>query len=275
MGLWKPTPRDIFKSRWKRFYKRCYRPRGAGNTVDQPPPHNQSRFLPDGVPSPWKLGYSLENFQQGKLPVDLRRTAFQTYKDNIRTFMMPADRCREGTASDCILRCLDPGRHGRSGSGLGRLEASWGRPEGNDSDKVPGHILNIIKSELKEKKTVEECLSASPSLFHARRLYQLCEEKEIVWDNGLNDPRRHDVDDGRGGRGHFPYIDEKAGLIDELTLKEILRIGHRTNSRRHPKWKELQFWYKKWHRQYLRRRQMLKDEVKSRMGVLKQALPDI
>ncbi|CAE7436053.1 unnamed protein product, partial [Symbiodinium necroappetens] len=64
---------------------------------------------------------------------------------------------------------------------------------------------------------------------------------------------------------------EKAGLLDELELAEILRLRHKTNSRRLPKWKEIQFWFKKWHRVYLRRRAVKIAEAKARMGVLKQA----
>ncbi|OLP83337.1 hypothetical protein AK812_SmicGene35908 [Symbiodinium microadriaticum] len=65
---------------------------------------------------------------------------------------------------------------------------------------------------------------------------------------------------------------EKAGLLDELELAEILRLRHKTNSRRLPKWKEIQFWFKKWHRVYLRRRAVKIAEAKARMGVLKQVI---
>jgi len=295
MGLWKPTPKDIFKSRWKRFYKRCYRPRKLGNNVDAPTPHpQQASGFPDGVPSPWKLNYSLGNFPEGNIPQDMRRGAANTYRANIGAYLRPIELAREGTAQDVILRCLDAGRRrgAASNSGYGRLEARWGRTAVSESessstrhmgqevyddtdDHVPNHILTLQRHQRSTGDQQEAEREPFTTQFQFRRLYELCEEKEIVWDGGLNDPRRLDASDsGAGGRGHFPYIDEKAGLLDELMLKDILRLGHRTNSRRHPKWTEIQFWYKKWHRQYLRRREMLKDEVKSRMGVLKQALPE-
>jgi len=284
MGLWKPTPKDIFKSRWKRFYKRCYRPRKLGNNVDAPGPHAQALGFPDGIPSPWKLNYSIANFTQGNVPQDMRRAAAKTYGANISDYLRPIESAREGTAQDVILRCLDAGRRGAaaSSSGYGRIEARWGREpqkEGREAfdteEHVPNHILTLQRHQRTKQEQDEVERTSCSTQFQFRRLYELCEEKEIVWDGGLNDPRRMDGQDGgAGGRGHFPYIDEKAGLLDELMLKDILRLSHRTNSRRHPKWQEIQFWYKKWHRQYLRRREILKDEVKSRMGVLKQALPE-
>merc|ERR1712129_206794 len=73
-------------------------------------------------------------------------------------------------------------------------------------------------------------------------------------------------------RGRFPYVDEKASLIDELNLREILKLRHRTKSRHHPKRKEVRYCFKKWQQQYLRRRHMRKEELKERMGVLKTSL---
>eukprot|EP00930_Biecheleria_cincta_P059506 TRINITY_DN45223_c0_g1_i1.p1 TRINITY_DN45223_c0_g1~~TRINITY_DN45223_c0_g1_i1.p1 ORF type:complete len:317 (+),score=68.07 TRINITY_DN45223_c0_g1_i1:53-952(+) len=293
MGLWKPTPKDIFKSRWKRFYKRSYRPRKAGNNVDDFPPHRQADFIED-VPSPWKLNYARSNFGAGRQPLDMRKLAARTYNSNYGDYMRPAFSAREGEPLEAVLRCLDAGRgrHGAGSSGLGRLEVSWMQapqaaeasssrdrpPSASQELQDPGfppHILKIMRhcAEEQERSKVG-LLQDQLQTFQVRRLYQLCEEKEIVWDKGLNDPRRIQAGDDGGDRGHFPYIDEQAGLLDELQLKDILRLAHRRKERRHPKWRELQFWYKKWHQQYMRRREMLKDEAKARMGVLKQAVPE-
>lgn len=275
MGLWKPTPKDIYKSRWKRFYKRCYRLRTPGNNVDRPGPHDQSNFVPDGVPSAWKLNYSLQNFT-GKKPPDSRRAGFATYRFNIDKYLLPAKLCREGSVADIVHRCLDGGRHGSWHTGLGRLEATWGRGEFADKRldeelQIPMHIYNQVKKQESDDTSQKD--SDVLDMFPVRRLYQLCDEKEIIWDGGLNDPRKYDTAEG-GPRGRFPYVDDHAGLLDELSLSEILRVSHRTNSRRHPKWKEIQYWFKRWHRMYLRRRHMLKDEVKARMGIMKQAVLD-
>eukprot|EP00933_Yihiella_yeosuensis_P066742 TRINITY_DN71168_c0_g1_i1.p1 TRINITY_DN71168_c0_g1~~TRINITY_DN71168_c0_g1_i1.p1 ORF type:complete len:277 (-),score=33.19 TRINITY_DN71168_c0_g1_i1:263-1093(-) len=270
MGLWKPTPKDIFKSRWKRFYKRTVRLRGKGNNVDFPGPHKQGPLNYD-VPSPWKFHYSLEDMPERKLS-RVGNPARLHYEQNLKNYIKPLMNARGSSAVAAILRSLDTGRRSSDRMGLGRLEAGWGRAKSDmEYIKDESHIAKQIGGNVPLLwKTY-----TGHNLFQNVRLYSLCEEEELVWKDGLNDPRRQMSEQGDSkNRGRFPYIDEKAGLIDELTLRDILRLGHRTNSRRHPKWKELQFWYKKWHRQYLRRRQMLKDEVKARMGVLKQAIPE-
>lgn len=303
MALWKPTPKDIYKSRWKRFYKRCYRLRSPFNMPDRPPPHEQGNHYTDGVPSPWKLNYSLQNFAE-RVPPDGMRLAQLTYAENHQRFMAPARACKAPLFQDAVLRCLDAGRRGGGDSGYGRAEVEqWAAEESEAGpaktpELVPRHVYVALQAAAARGEAAggppqrsfalsgEGFLASLRSetrsdVFPVRRLYALCEEKELVWEGGQPDPSRRQKrlsTDPEGGaakvdRGRFPYVDEQASLIDELGLREILRLRHRTNSRRHPKWLELRYWYKKWHRQYLRRRQMLKDEVKERMGILKQALP--
>lgn len=46
------------------------------------------------------------------------------------------------------------------------------------------------------------------------------------------------------------YHRGKCQLITEVTSwsrSSDLRIRHKTNSRRHPKWKEIQYWFKRWY----------------------------
>eukprot|EP00913_Durusdinium_trenchii_P022422 g21061.t1 len=50
------------------------------------------------------------------------------------------------------------------------------------------------------------------------------------------------------------------------------RIRHKTNSRRHPKWQEIQYWIKRWHRFYLRRRAVKRAEERGTEAQLKKAL---
>merc|ERR1711953_612786 len=100
-----------------------------------------------------------------------------------------------------------------------------------------------------------------------RRLYELCEEKELVWAGGQIDPNRERQDELHS-RGHFPRVDEAASPMDDLMLKDILLLRHKTNRRRHPKWIEISYTYKKWHQQYLRRGHMLQDEVKARLSIM-------
>lgn len=295
MGLWKPTPKDIFKSRWKRFYKRCYRPRTAGNAVDRPPPHEQGAWNSDGVPSPWRLHYSLTNFQFK--PPDLQRSGFKAYTSNLERYMLPSVRCSMPTARDLVLRCLDRGQHWACDSGHGRAEVSKWRPSSSSTSEsqaatpahVPTHIYNAMVSEAAaeagQSAAAQDFLEvlkieSHSETFVVRRLYELCEEWELVWEGGQNDPRKPQQRRSLLGdapaidRGRFPFVDEQASLMDELSLREILRLSHRTKSRRHPKWRETAYWYKKCHRQYLRRKAMNEDEVKQRMGLLKGGLSD-
>jgi len=128
--------------------------------------------------------------------------------------------------------------------------------------------------ELCAGKPPEEVIAKQTRFFKVRRLMNLLEEQEIVWSSGRRlqtrrAARSRSADDPRG---NFPYIDEKAGLLDELDLAEILRVNYKTNSRRLPKWKEIQFWFKKWHRVYLRRRAVKIEEAKARVGVVKQVI---
>ena len=276
MGIWRPLPRDIFKSRWKRFFKRCYRPRSGGNAVDRPGPHIQAEHR-DGVPSPWKL-HMLEKDAGGTFKFrDCTTGAALEYGNNHFRYWRPVELCKEGVATDVILRSLDPGRHHfMSLTGLGKLEAAWWNIEGKkdgDTDyelSAPEHILTVLKPLIQsEQKELGEVITTRPNSFVVRKLRQLCEEKEIV-KGGLTSRQRGLV--AESDRGNFPYVDEKASLLDEVTLDEILRIRHKTNSRRHPKWKEIQYWFKRWHRIYLRKRAIKLAELKEAQGVAKKAL---
>lgn len=302
-GFWRPNDTaDIYRSRWKRFYKRCYRPRSPLNNPDDPPPHFQPQWgrdpkakpiFPDGVPSPWVLQYSLDNFGgREREPPDAKRFANQSYEWAKRNFHNPAMRANNSIARDLIIRSLDPGRKGGSDTGYGRAEVSctWG-------ESGPAHLQKLLHEEVnksKDKNYAEDFLTTlkemqpygagnnvTPSpyteYFYNRRLYKLYEEKEIAWLGGQLDVRKlaRKGGDGTAERGHFPYVDEQASLIDDLQLKEILRFSrHRINRRRHFKWLEISYQYKKWHQQYLRRRAVLLDEAKARMGVLKETLSE-
>lgn len=237
---------------------------------------------PDGVPSPWVLQYSLSNFE--KLPTDARRTAQRHYDFNFRSFMNGAMKCGPNpVAQDVILRCLDRGRKGGADTGLGRPEALLSTVEDRTTlyDKAPIHLRNIFESEAEKSSENVGFLSilrseaSETDQFHNRRLYKLLEEKEIVWERGQLDVRklskRGTEGESDGSRGNFPFVDEQASLIDDLQLREILRLRHRINRRRHFKWIAIRYQYKKWHAQYLRRRDMVLDEAKARMGVLRQS----
>lgn len=278
-GLWKPTPLDFFRSRWKRFYKRSYRPRSGGaNNPDWLPPHPQATYNNDGVPSPWKLQYSLRNFPPGSFPPDARGFAQQAYEQNFFKLMQPYRRCTDPVAMDIVMRCLDPGRHGGGDTGYGRTEVEPTLAQSADVDQsskgVPQHLYNMLGASGDESDqqfyNTLKTTSSDPDTFHIHRLRELCEEKQIVYLAG----KKPDFNRNQGNESdhRFPFVDEQAGLLDELNLKDILRLRYKTNSRRHPKWTAIKETYKRWHRLYLRNKAVLEDEAKARLGVKKQQL---
>lgn len=287
MGLWKPTPKDIFKSRWKRFYKRTYRMRNRSNRPDRAGPHAAPKSNPDGVPSPWRLLMSNEYFGD-QLPPDVRGKRITHYSSNENLLLRPMMNCKSPAALHTMLRCLDPGRRGGADSGLGRNETARCEP-GQKLEHVPEHLFNVLKGQSDKNEgsgdffmamTAEWSDKDASLRFPVRRVQELVEEWELVWEAGQNNPnaeRRPPKGDelNEVDRGRFPYIDEQAGLLDDLKLDDILKLSHRTKNRRHPKWREIAYEYKKSHIQYLRRRQMNLDEAKARMGVMRQALADV
>lgn len=188
--------------------------------------------------------------------------------------------------SDYILRILDSAgrrvKH-RGHSGVGHPSAGYGGT-GLLEDVAPRHLRTAVdkyvtkSSDEKEHDSGEdfqEQIIRSVSQwkgtypFIVRRLMALCHQYEMVWYE--RPPRRRSAGgahaDQGPDRGEFPYVDEQASLLDDQRLDAILRTRHRLNRRRHPKWIEIQYVKKQWHRQYLRRKQMLALEVKERQGL--------
>ncbi|CAK9045781.1 Hypothetical protein SCF082_LOCUS25855, partial [Durusdinium trenchii] len=227
----------------------------------------------DGVPSAWKLHIEVpdEGFADLKTPSERWRGS------NHKRYLRPVKECSEGTPSDVILRCLDAGRHGSmSLTGFGKLEAAW--PWDTDQQpctehdlSAPKHIYRELQALIGSKQVLRAVFQSPSNTFGVRRIMQLCAEKEMVYDPSL--PRRSSSrEEGNETRGHFPYIDERVSMLDEVTLDKILRIRHKTNSRRHPKWQEIQYWIKRWHRFYLRRRAVKRAEERGTEAQLKKAL---
>jgi len=280
-GFW-GVPETIFRSRWKQFHKRCHRDRTKGvNTVDREGPHSQPNFVPDGVPEPWRLQYSVDNYSKESMPRSATLMARRIYKQSSWNFLKPADAAVSPVARDTVLRGLDPGRRGGAHSGLGCLMV-----HGNDvSTMVPTHIRNALetadKSAIAQDKlrneteaSFLECLEKGGSaeklgMFSLRRLRELCEEYEIVWHFGQVDPGSARQAEANS-REKFPYVDEQASLVDDLRLNQIQQFRHRINSRRKPLWRAITNQEKLFHKQYLRRRAMNLEEKKAESGVVKQ-----
>jgi len=87
-----------------------------------------------------------------------------------------------------------------------------------------------------------------------RRMYRLCHQYESIWKPFF---RKEDRDtDGASEDNNFPYVEETASLVPDLSLKNILHSRHKTRSRRHPKWLEVKWFQRKWHNAYLHRRRL-------------------
>lgn len=219
----------------------------------------------------------MDNFSDG-VPPDLRRYANSAYQSNVSRFLLAYQKCLQPDYRDAVVRSLDWGRRGVSDSGLGRAEAvrfGHTNQEQNQGEAaavpelLPRHIHGAILSKVAKDGELGSFMEAitqhsHSDVFHIRRLYELCEEKEIAYEGRLEkmdgQAQGTRIPDGLSekpaDRGRFPYVDEKASLIDELKLRDILKLRHKTNSRHHPKWKEVRYWFKKWQQQYLRRRHM-------------------
>eukprot|EP00811_Abedinium_folium_P002178 NODE_11997_length_1252_cov_9.296889.p2 GENE.NODE_11997_length_1252_cov_9.296889~~NODE_11997_length_1252_cov_9.296889.p2 ORF type:complete len:289 (-),score=38.93 NODE_11997_length_1252_cov_9.296889:303-1169(-) len=277
-GGWWPTPRDIYRSRWKRFYKRTYRWRSALNHPDNPPPYRQAGQPHDFVPSPMKLQVQIR--PTGGLPPWARRGTWGTYLRNSSRYMSPAQFAQDVTGRDYVMRCLDRGSHGGGDTGYGRIEAGISaqnrqhpQAQAQETAAMPEHIRRVLEESAgtvtgghEFVKTLKDTYDDNDK-FYVKRLAELTEEFELVWET--RDGRRRRAD---GDHGIFPYVDEKASLVDDLRLDTILKLRHRTKRRRMPKWIEIQYVTKKWHQQYMRRRHMLKDEAAARHGIVRQAM---
>jgi len=270
------TPKDIFRSRWKRFYKRCHRFRTAGvNTLDAslstPPKYDH-----DSVPSPWRLHYSPLNYNgdYSGYPLDQKLSGAYLYAKSFKKYMSPADQCNNDAARDAIMRCLDAGRRGGAESGLGRPVVFVGISE---EPSVPGteHLHEIIKGFIEESKqdqneAFKKALRTESDVFAVRRLYEVCDEWETVWEKAANNTDDENSDD----EGRFPYVNEDATLVGQVRMNDILRVRHRTNWSSKPYWVEYRYQKKKRKQKYLRLRHVKKEEEKRAANIVQNMMED-
>mmetsp|Transcript_74653 Transcript_74653/g.155661 ORF Transcript_74653/g.155661 Transcript_74653/m.155661 type:complete len:310 (+) Transcript_74653:114-1043(+) len=297
-GLWKPTPQDIYKSRWKRFYKYAGRT-GRNQYNNYPiPPGYKGRGVAQDVQDFYKLNIG----GRFDLKVDL------PLKEAERQFMRPALECKNPCALPAILRSLEGRVHGGAETGIGRANLAWFKPAAASSSSsssspssskqaddnnigelktfLPFHMQNRLRTLLGSSATQEsefykKVLEGQPEHFHNRKIQALVHEHSVVWHSGGsgkapgNQATTSRAKAGAGGaqageknRGNFPYIEEQASLLTELNLRAMLRVAHRTNLRRHPKWREIEYEFKKGHRNYLRRRDVMLKEQKASMGII-------
>ncbi len=143
---------------------------------------------------------------------------------------------RRGVVLDSLERSFNDVHGGvRQFSGYGYMGLAGG------SDNIE-HRTNHI-SRLYQNVDGEFARSLSgtvPFSFPIKRLFNLCNLYENVWASPKKDwlktrPSGSSLDSSQS-HGPFPYVDEKATVLSELTKGEILKTRHRVNSNSHPKW---------------------------------------
>ena len=128
--------------------------------------------------------------------------------------------------------CGSPKQH--SGYGLGTVR----RRLSTDDNPVP-HIFKAY-SEVDSELASELALSTTET-FPIKRLYNICNTYSNVWDSDRQKGiARSGGNDEQAAtllkRGPFPYVDERATVLSELTKSAILQTRHRVNSDAHPRW---------------------------------------
>lgn len=98
-----------------------------------------------------------------------------------------------------------------------------------------------------------------------RRIYRLCHQYETIWKPHFRaeDMVGQGEDGADGSADSFPYVEETASLVPDLSLKNILHSRHKTRSRRHPKWLEVKWFQRKWHNMYLHRRRVVRQSLEA------------
>ncbi|KEP63492.1 UNVERIFIED_CONTAM: hypothetical protein HHA_312390 [Hammondia hammondi] len=265
-GLYQHRRDHIFTPRW-----------GTRTANFNPSP------LPDGSTRRW------ENDAFKAWPLYGLPHHVKLYAVNEARYLVPAARCTAGPEiTQYILNQLDPGGGGRNCSGVGRpdVRLPLAKPAGPSTTHLPRHLVQIARHVMGEagEKVRRKTLSFastlsdqgfSPDVFdpfgtplaernRIKRLYNLvCEA-----DSWRVKP------DSRGGRGSvsadavnaFPFVDEKAALVRDLPLAEILysRHTHRLQSRRHPFWIDMGYKKRRVRIPYLYRRRVAKEEAQER-----------
>ncbi|PFH34210.1 hypothetical protein BESB_073620 [Besnoitia besnoiti] len=266
-GLYQHRRDHIFTPRW-----------GTRTANFNPSP------LPDGGTRKW------ENDAFKAWPLNGVPHHVKLYAVNEARYLVPAARCTAGPeVTQYILNQLDPGGAGRTFSGIGRpdVRLALAKPAAPSTTHLPRHLVNVARHVMGEagERARRKNLSYSSSLSEEgfspdvfdpfgtpmqersriKRLYNLvCEA----------DSWRVKAEVRGGGRASsssdsinaFPYVDEKAALVRDLPLAEILysRHSHRLQSRRHPFWVDNGYKKRRVRIPYLYRRRVAKEEAQAR-----------
>ena len=155
----------------------------------------------------------------------LRRSPLQLRSE--MTYLLPAMKCVE-ERRNVILESLERSRlqEGvpKQFSGVGLVHRSRAA--------IPEHILSIMREV--DSVASENLVRSGVESFPVKRLWGIVKEYEKVWQK-QGGSRRTNVEEA-SKHGPFPYVEEKAAVLQELTQSQIFKTRHRVTSDSHPKW---------------------------------------
>jgi hypothetical protein len=177
------------------------------------------------------------------VPVDVnvkpRRSSL--YLRSELLYMLPALRgidSKRNVMLECLERSVHESGSSKQYSGFGSDAIKWRRSPGHEL-QAP-HIFNVYREV--DDKMADALNSSTVDSFPIKRLYNLCNIYDSVWN-----PQSSRRSRGRAAgepstvassdsRGPFPYVDDRATVLNELTKSHIQQLRHRVNSENHPKW---------------------------------------
>mmetsp|Transcript_10653 Transcript_10653/g.26068 ORF Transcript_10653/g.26068 Transcript_10653/m.26068 type:complete len:386 (-) Transcript_10653:111-1268(-) len=154
----------------------------------------------------------------------------------------------------------------------------------DEQERTSGGDIKVSRLQIESASDKLATLSPPSDTFLMHNLHRALAQHELFW----HDPRLIKQalgggGDGRGGAAKakgsqsgtstqlnpVPYVDESSAAVTELHLSDILYLRHRTKSRHHPYWIEIEKVHKNWKRNYLHNLRVAKEEARTRVGVWK------
>lgn len=130
-----------------------------------------------------------------------------------------------------ILQSLERSEHE---DGYSKQHSGYGM-QISGSDSRRNHLSDIYDEV--DPAFSSSLAESSLNTFPIKRLHHICN----LYESNSRKYRTGPVASSPPGanedpRGSFPYVDEKATILGELSGTEILRTRHRVNSHSHPRW---------------------------------------
>jgi hypothetical protein len=169
--------------------------------------------------------------------ISFHRRRSSLYMRSEIAYLLPAMRgidsrrkCMLESLERSSYECGSPKQYSGYGTGTVRRKSS------TDERAVP-HIFRAYAEV--DSVLANELVSVTTETFPIKRLYNMCNTYSNIWrpekTKGVSKANSAD-EQGILRRGAFPYVDERATVLTELTKSVILQTRHRVNSDAHPRW---------------------------------------